>query len=127
MAVHVVTNERKPVGGRLWSPHYSSTQFKGSAQTIYLRPGYQTKQGIAGDIVEGCRYDYSDRIVGYFPKEERDEAWAKAKSKFEPKSAAFIQEYLRILYGNPNIVVVHILAGVNRSNGYPYRIYGYLL
>jgi hypothetical protein len=127
MSVFVQTDPNKAIDGSLLDPHYTNRQFDHDAQTVFLRQEYRTQHGLGGDTVKGCSYDYSDRISGWFTHEKQEAAWEAAKRNFsETKSAAFIQEYLRILYEKPNLVLVHILSGVNRGNGYPYRVYGYI-
>lgn len=109
-------------------PHYSNTRFR-HAQTVYLAAGYQTKQTqFDGDVeyVKGAEYAYSDRI--------RQWDWNKAEAARktaieqvrEDRCAAHIEVYLREFYGDPELKLVHILAGVNLSSGYDYQVYGWI-
>lgn len=91
-----------------------------------MRPGYKTVKHFGADSVDGCSYDYDDRIGGWYTHEEREAAWEAAKEKHQLRTAAFIQEYLRILYKEPTLTIIHIVAGVNHSNGYPYNVFGYV-
>ncbi len=76
-------------------------------------------------MVDGLEYVYSDRLRQWYKSEEHDKAWEGAKELHPLCTAAFIQEYMRRLMSNPAIELVHILAGVNVSNGFSYHVYGY--
>lgn len=127
--VYVEKNENTPIHSHLYSPHYTDRDFK-EPQTVFLRPGYKTVkhfEHFGVDSVDGCSYDYDDRIRGWYTHEEREAAWEAAKEKHQLRTAAFIQEYLRILYKEPTLTIIHIVAGVNHSNGYPYNVFGYTM
>lgn len=55
-------------------------------------------------------------------KESRDIA---DKSGKKSNTCAYYEIYLSEYYGKP-IEIKHIIAGVNRSNGYPYLVFGYI-
>lgn len=102
------------------SPHYTDNRFR-EPQTVWLATGYKLNKR---DVVNGAVYNYSDRIWQW--------DWNKANSAHETidksldhRSPAYIQEFLRYYFNNPKIVLVHVVAGVNLSNGYPYQVYGY--
>ena len=97
------------------SPHYRDLRFGHEARTVF---------GPDGDLVRGLSYVYSDRLVQW-DNNKADRAWQTAlDSGATPKSADFIQAYLSAYYDRP-VIVEHILAGVNVSNGYPYWVAGY--
>ncbi len=124
--IPIETDKSKKIDYRYMNPHYTDTRFN-KAQTVFVASGHKTSRDNLGyDRVEGASYDYSDRIFQWFSDEDRDRAWEAAKQKVaEKESPAMIEEYLRALYKDPGLELLHILTGVNVSNGYPYRVYGY--
>jgi hypothetical protein len=85
----------------------------------------KSNDGFLNDSVEGAEYNYSDRLQEWY-RSKHDAAWEVAKQKGLPlNSAALIEAYLQELLDDPKLSLVHILAGVNYSTGYPYRVYGY--
>ena len=95
------------------SPHYSESNFRKYGDHL-----------VYGSIEGADSWDYSDRLYqwGY---EKYREAWAIAsKSDTAKDSAARIEVFLSEYFGKP-IVLVGLVTGVNRGNGYPYRVYGY--
>lgn len=120
----IISDPLKEIDGSNWNPHYSNPYWN-DAHTIFLLPGYKTVGQY--EMVDGLEYVYSDRLRQWYKSEEYDKAWAGAKELHPLRTAAFIQEYMRRLMGNPAIELVHILAGVNVSNGYSYQVYGYNL
>lgn len=108
-----------------YDPHYSNPQFN-HPQTIFLAEGYKISQSsYGGDIVTGVVYSYSDRLIQW-NYNKAQEAWELAKTNVYPnRSAGMVELYLRNYFDNPRLELVHILAGVNLSNGYSYRVFGY--
>jgi hypothetical protein len=47
-------------------------------------------------------------------------------AEHDPRTASCIEAYLRIVYDDPGLRLVHIIAGVNSSSGYAYNVYGYI-
>jgi hypothetical protein len=93
-------------------PHYSDPRFK-KAQTVF---GQETP-----DIRD---YVYSDRLYQW-DYSKATEATKVAKSSGQPlHTCAWYEVYLTEYFGKP-IEILHILAGVNCSNGYPYLVFGY--
>lgn len=108
-----------------WAPLYTNPASK-KPQTIYLGHGIETGGNYGNGTVPDASYDYDNHIFSWFSKEELDEATKAAKEAgFKPRSAGYVEVYLRTLYKDPSLELVHIIAGVNRSNGCPYRVYGY--
>ncbi len=114
--------ERNP-GGSLESPHYSDMRFR-KERTVYLKTGYGLVRGLRVDLVKDASYEYSDRLA------ERDftrhkSAWEHAMANDLPDRSAHLYEaYLTAYFGEP-VELLHVLVGVNVSNGYPYYIFGY--
>jgi len=107
------------------NPHYTDDRFRQS-QTVFLAPGYTTVRQYSVDVVEGVYYDYSDRLH-QLHGEKCDEAQKAAEARgFTKNSPALLEAYLQELFGDPDLQLVHIIAGVNLGNGYPYRVYGYI-
>lgn len=105
------------------NPHYTNERFK-EAQTVWLAKGKSLSSG-RYPTVKGAEYNYSDRIWQW--------NWEKARkatdvidASLARNSAAYIQEFLRYYFDNPKIELVHVMAGFNLSNGYPYQVYGYI-
>jgi hypothetical protein len=109
-----------------YNPHYTNSYFQ-KPRTIFLAQGYRVKKDKFGyESVRGASYDYDDRIRQWFGS-KADTAWDNSrKLGYETRSTNQIEAYLRELYEAPTLEVVHILAGVNLSNGYPYRVFGYI-
>lgn len=116
---------------RDFAPHYTNERFNHS-QTIWLASGSRlSRTQYAGEVVNGAVYDYSDRLDSWYGYEKSREAWRKAMADngcttISNITAAAVQAYLRDLTDDPQLRLVHILAGVNVSNGYPYQVFGYV-
>lgn len=98
-------------------PHYSDERFK-KERTVF---GPEPKNSYGH---EGLTYNYSDRLVQW-DSSKHAAAWSKAQESRAPRdSASFLEVYLTAYYSKP-IEVVHVVAGVNHSNGYPYWVVGW--
>lgn len=105
------------------APHYTEMQFK-KAQTVYCSEPDSLAIGDFGSpYVEGCHYDYSDRLW----QRDHDKAVVAAKSAndagYTRQTAAWYEVFLNHFYEKP-VTLVHILAGFNVGNGYPYQVFG---
>lgn len=121
------TDKGRDIPSSDWAPHYSNSRFA-RAQTIFLADGCVLQRRFGVEAVDGASYDYSDRIAGWFDADKEEAAKEAAKaSGFPARSAGYIESWLRALYEKPGLTIVHILAGVNMGNGYPYRVYGYVV
>ena len=70
-------------------------------------------------------WEYSDRLYEWDWRKS-EAAYAAAKQEGHTESSAdFYQAYLAAYYGKP-VHLFGIRAGVNVSNGYPYRIFGFV-
>jgi hypothetical protein len=92
-------------------PHYSDNRFKND-QTIF------------GKEEKGLGYDYSDRICQWNYAKAEAASKKATEDGFTRRTARWYQAYLSNFFDR-KIVLKHIIAGVNRSNGYPYLIFGY--
>lgn len=111
----------------LW-PHYTDRRFteRSGGMTVFLAEGKKIHKEHDTDFVEGASYEYSDRLAQWHGNDKCDEASQKAKAVAgSADSAQYYEEYLRALLNNPKLELVHIVSGVNRSNGWDYRVYGY--
>jgi hypothetical protein len=123
--VPIQDDERETIW--LLNPRQDDPRFYDKEHTVFLRPGYSVRGRPGHESVEGCSYGYSDTLSNTKSREEEKIAQETARKKFSnTHSALFIQEYLRVLLKKPNLLLVHIRSGVNRINGYPYRLYGYI-
>lgn len=99
------------------SPHYTDKRFN-NEQTVF---GKIPQSGYGHD---NLHYDYSDRLWQWDYK-KAEEAIAKAnQSGSVPRSCKYYEAYLSAYFGK-DVEIGHIVAGVNRSNGYPYCVFGY--
>jgi hypothetical protein len=92
------------------NPHYSDNRFD-KEQTIF------------GKEEKGLGYDYSDRIWQW-NYDKAEQATEHASTKYTPHTANWYQEYLSFFF-DKKITLKHVVAGVNKSSGYPYLIFGY--
>ncbi len=106
---------------------YSISTSDRNAQ-LYVNPYYtdsrfREPQTIFGEREDGLSYEYDDRIQQWDYQKHKD-SWEVAKQDNAVRTANFYSAYLSA-YHDRKIEVVHILAGVNLSNGYPYLVFGY--
>lgn len=91
--------------------------------TSYTDPRSRDNRTIFGAEEDGLHYDCDDRLVELDYKKSQ-EAKAHADGVAIRKTAAWFQTYLSFFYGY-QVEVRHILAGCNRSNGWPYLVFGW--
>lgn len=99
------------------APHYSNRRFE-REQTVFGKPSrspYGHKH---------LSYDYSDRLWQWDYDKAEQSAKCATESGAPLRSCAWYEAYLSAYFGRP-ITIEHIIAGVNRSNGYPYCVFGY--
>lgn len=95
--------------------HYSDEEAKGDPITVF------------GSASSNLFYNYDDRLCG--------DAWSeglkKAKAKHEPKTAKFYEVALQHFHNEEcpgcTIDLRHVMLGVNRSSGYSYLVFGYII
>lgn len=94
-------------------PHYTDDRFR-EPQTIF-----------GGEAAEGIlNYVYSDRIWQWDYEKASLAAKAADESGAERHTCLWYEAYLSFYFDKP-VEVFHIIAGVNRSNGYSYLCFGY--
>ncbi len=98
-------------------PHYTETRFK-TAQTVFGEPS-KSPYGH-----KDLNYDYSDRLWEWDYNKAKLSSETATATDATPKSARWYEAYLSAYFDKP-IEIVHILAGYNVSNGYPYAVFGY--
>lgn len=105
-------------------PHYADQRFD-MPRTVYLALGRRLTKGTFGtEVVKGAHYNYDDRLWQADYDKSR-KAWEEAeKSGLKLHTPAIHEAYLAAYFGKP-VELLHIVAGVNRGNGYPYLVYGY--
>jgi hypothetical protein len=113
------------------SPHYTDDRFRQSCsgfsdgRTVWAADKSKLVSGQYEEATyPGAGYTYSDRLA-----DDSTRSWTAAQQaaeeKYPRRTALFFQEALREFFQDPTIVLVHIVAGVNVGNGYPYLVFGY--
>jgi hypothetical protein len=102
-------------------PHYTDEYYR-EARTVWIADGY--KPNDAYGAIRGIEYNYSDRIWQW-DWNKADGLYKSIDSTLDRRSPAFLQEFLRQYFDKPELELVHVMAGFNVSNGYPYQVYGY--
>ena len=103
-----ITNKNVPLETQ---PHYTNHRFD-EAQVVF------------GEKINGLSWDYYDRLQQW-DYEKSESAWKNSVDKnLVKRSANFYENYLSEYFGK-KIEIVCIMAGVNRSNGDPYCVFGY--
>ena len=92
-------------------PHYTDERFN-KEQTVY------------GKAEQGLAYDYSDRLWQWNWDKANEASEVAKASGVTDRSARYYEVYLSHYFGKP-VEIKHIIAGVNKSNGYPYCLFGY--
>ncbi len=103
-------------------PHYSDTRFR-TEQTIFCADPKLLEYSYGTRVMLDCHYDYSDRLSEWNYRKNRKSFLVANSEPVKRESAAWFEAYLSHYYGYP-VNVLHIIAGVNHGNGYPYTIYG---
>lgn len=124
--MYIERDKTKQIQSHLFSPHYTNESFR-RMKTVFLAKGYKTKLVRGYDTVEckGIEYNYDDRIRQW-DWENAQACWEQIKTTYTAYNSAEVHEqYLRLYFDDPTLQLVHIMTGVNWSNGYYYRVYGY--
>jgi len=93
--------------------------------TSYMEPRSKDNRTIFGKTDSSLSYNYDDRILEWDYNKAR-ESYDKAASVARPKTARFYQEMLKNFH-DKEVQLKHIMAGCNRSNGFPYLVFGYII
>lgn len=126
-----ITDKDQEIPGDLWDPHYSDGRFVDGTSdglTIFVDPEVTL---VAGDFVdqvgEGLTYAYSDQVQQRQGYDVVEAAARRAQKEVgSNRTARFIEHMLRYAFEDDDLWLGHMRAGVNRGNGYSYKIYGYL-
>lgn len=105
-------------------PHYTDRRFR-EEQTVFCAEPDRLHNNCRLDtlIVEGCHYDYSDRLCEWDREKHKEAIGVANNSGYTRRTVNWYQAYLRHYYGKP-IDLIHIVAGLNHSNGWPYCVFG---
>jgi len=93
------------------NPHYSDTRFK-------------EQQAVFGQETKKINYVYSDRLQEWDYDKHKQAVEAANKSNKSDNTCFWYEEYLSFYYGKKT-EILHIISGVNPSNGYAYNVFGY--
>lgn len=125
-SIDIISDYNQIIPDNLLYPYYTNKKFNEcvnwEAQTIFLKKGWNINYK---NFVKELHYDYDDRLDYYYSIEKKKRAEKKALFKFSKNSANYFQEYLRVLKDSPDLKLIHIMSGINRSTCYSYRIFGY--
>jgi hypothetical protein len=91
----------------------------------YSDPKWDHACTVCGKEEPGLFYNYDDRLRYH---EQHPAAKAAADKAFpkHPRTPAWWQAYLAAFHGKP-CDLRHVLAGTNRSNGFAYYVFGYIV
>ena len=112
----VATTYRKDVALNT-NPHYTDERFN-TAQTVFDKPS-KSDYGH-----KDLSYDYSDRLYQWDYEKAKHASEVASATDAKLRSARWYEAYLSAYFDRP-IEIIHILAGVNVSNGYAYAVFGY--
>lgn len=108
------------------NPHYSDPAFS-EPKTTYLASSFclkRTGEGLDGQGVEGLSYVYSDRLAQWDHTKFQASAEVATRSGAPDNSADWFSAFMSH-YNGKDIEVLHVIAGVNVSNGYPFYVLGH--
>lgn len=94
------------------TPHYSNPAFQRSAVTVW------------GKEADDLFYNHDDRLWQADYTKHQAAVKTANESGAKPKTARWYQTYLSAYFGKP-LQLGHVMAGVNKSNGFPYVVFGY--
>lgn len=90
----------------------------------YTDPRFDKEQSIFGKPSKYLNYEYSDRLWEWdYNKAEKAGKHATSLG-ITRKTCAWYEAYLSFYYDKP-IEIKNIIAGVNKSNGYSYLVFGF--
>lgn len=111
-------------------PHYTDSRYR-VEQTEFCSEPEKLVRRYDFLVIDSLHYDYSDRLWEW-DRPKMKAALTHANTALDVSdldwqkkaTARYIQEVLRFYHDKPELELVHVVAGVNRGNGYPYLIYG---
>lgn len=114
------------------APHYTDKRYQYGLTEFCLYPEELVDYG-KYNLIEGLKYEYSDRLYEQNREKVRlaiehtNLTLKVSPNDWQTKSTArYHQEILRFLFDDPNLQLIHLIAGYNWDNGYPYLVYGFL-
>lgn len=119
-------DEQFPQG--MADPHYSDERFQNGALTLFLAEGYELTQPFREEMVvaEGVEYCYRDRLFRQDNSKSNHAEKAAIKALGSRGTPRYHEEYLKAYFDDPELELVHILAGVKiADDGFPFWVYGY--
>ena len=120
-------NEEFPHG--FDDPHFSDNRFEGSKPlSTFLAEGYELTSKNCSDVVddEDIIYFYFDRLLTSAQGDSSGAIEAAKRVEGGRKKPLFYQEYLKAYFGDDELELVHVLAGVQvAGNGMPYWALGF--
>lgn len=90
----------------------------------YTNEYYKHARSVFGKETKGISYDYSDRLWEWDYEKSKAAFEVANSSQHKKDSANYFEVYLSEYFGKP-VEILHILAGFNWANGYPYQVFGY--
>lgn len=94
-------------------PHYSDDRF-------------DEERAVFGQEEKGLFYNYSDRLWQADWEKSKEAAEAANASGATRDSATWLETWLSHWHGK-KVDLKHVVSGVNKSNGHPYNVYGYII
>lgn len=92
--------------------------------TRWDSPQAKEERTIFGGKEDDLFYNYSDRLAEWdYHKDRRANEYAALVA--QPKTAGYFRAMLSYFHDGAKVSLRHIIAGCNRSNGFPYLVYGY--
>jgi hypothetical protein len=117
-----IRDKNAVIPGRWLWPHYTNPAFN-SGVGVYLHPAHETTLVGDLDLVDGARYLYGDRLpVDYEKLHQAGEQVERELGTNE--SAHYFEAMLQRAMEDPELQLVHLITGVNRSDFSPYHVYG---
>jgi hypothetical protein len=108
------------------SPHYyhDAEEFKKPKNCFCSNPELLEDSGYGYSTIPGLTYDYDDRLSQWDWDKNKYARKKATDDGFVPTTAKWYKAFLENYY-DKKIDLIHIIAGINFSNGYPYVVFGY--
>jgi hypothetical protein len=109
-------------------PEYKDDEFaRWRTATIYIDPDYMTPHYKRISLVDEATYEYDDKIWSRFEQEDARLALIQASERLKLEREDTPREYeewLKILYSEPNLKLVHIYVARKKSEQDTYLAFG---
>lgn len=125
-----ITDKDQEIPLAFWDPHYTDRRFtQGTVDglTIFVDPSvHLVPSTYVDEISQDLTYSYIDRLATALGEKIIHEARISAAAELGTnRTARFAEHMLRYAFQDESLFLGHLRAGVNRSDGYAYHIYGY--